>query len=154
MHLRLDTDVLEIQSHQEELKVRISELERSLALYRSRNSVVELKASLCKIEEMKKRIEELEYVLQSCEHRIEFLEGNEERWKEQLYHSQNQIQNRDYIMGRAVAQIQKVDDQLQTMAMQANVLSVKYELESDQGQELASLLKEVKALSIKAKPYL
>ncbi|MBA0633654.1 hypothetical protein Godav_025979 [Gossypium davidsonii] len=73
--------------YQEELKARIAELERSLALYRSPNSVVELKPSLCKIEEMKKRIKELEYALQSCEHRIEFLEGNEERWKEQHYHS-------------------------------------------------------------------
>ncbi|MBA0755484.1 hypothetical protein Gogos_020969 [Gossypium gossypioides] len=154
VHLRLDADALEIQNHQEERKARIVELKISLALYRSRNSLVELKASLCKIEEMKKRIEELEYALQSCGQRIEFLEGNEERWKEQLYHSQNQIQNRDYIMGRAVAQIREVADHLQTMAMQATILSVKYELKSDRGQELASLLKEVKTLSIKAKPYL
>ncbi|MBA0637466.1 hypothetical protein Godav_028869, partial [Gossypium davidsonii] len=80
--------MLETQNHQAEMKARIAELERSLTLYRSRNSVVELKASLSKIEEMKKRIEELEYALQSCEHRIEFLEGNEEHWKEQIYHSQ------------------------------------------------------------------
>ncbi|MBA0753762.1 hypothetical protein Gogos_022421 [Gossypium gossypioides] len=60
--------MLEIQNHQAELKARIAELERSLALYRSHNSMLELKASLCKIEEMKKRIEELEYALQSCEH--------------------------------------------------------------------------------------
>ncbi|MFQ6646016.1 hypothetical protein Gotur_020525, partial [Gossypium turneri] len=136
--------MLETQNHQAELKAKIAELERSLALYRSRNSVVELKVSLCKIEEMKKRIEKLEYALQSCEHRIEFLEGNEEHWKEQLCHLQNQIQNRDYIMGKAVAQIQKVANYLQTMAMQADVLSIKYELELDRGQELASLLKEVK----------
>ncbi|MBA0635714.1 hypothetical protein Godav_021897 [Gossypium davidsonii] len=113
-----------------------------------------LKASLCKIEEMKKRIEELEYALQSCEHKIKFLEGSEERWKEQLYHSQSQIQNRDFIMGRAMAQVREVVDHLQIMAIQADVLSVKYVLESDRGQELASLLKEIKALSIRAKPYL
>ncbi|MBA0636081.1 hypothetical protein Godav_024616 [Gossypium davidsonii] len=114
----------------------------------------EIKGKLCKIEEMKKRMEELEYALQGCGQRIEFLEGNEERWREQLYHSQNQIQDRDYIMGKAVSQIREVANYLQTMAIQANVLSTKYELESDRGQELASLLKEVKTLSIKAKPYL
>ncbi|MBA0755944.1 hypothetical protein Gogos_020083 [Gossypium gossypioides] len=34
---------------------------------------------------MKRRIEELEVTLQSCEIRIEFLEANEERQKEQLH---------------------------------------------------------------------
>ncbi|MFQ6659906.1 hypothetical protein Gotur_028621 [Gossypium turneri] len=106
--------MLEIQHHQVELKARIAELERSLTLYRSRNSVVELKTSLCKIKEMKKKIEELE----------------------------------------AVSQIREVANHLQTMAIQADVLSTKYELESDRGRELASLLKEVKTLSIRAKPYL
>ncbi|MBA0881474.1 hypothetical protein Goshw_025497 [Gossypium schwendimanii] len=37
---------------------------------------------------------------------------------------------------------------------EADTLSVKYELESDWGQELASLLKKIKVLSIRAKPYL
>ncbi|MFQ6624211.1 hypothetical protein Gotur_003636 [Gossypium turneri] len=83
--------MLETQNHQAELKARVAELKRSLNLYRSRNSVVELKASLNKIEEMKRRIEELECALQGCGQRIKFLEGNEERWREQLYHSQNQI---------------------------------------------------------------
>ena len=57
-------------------------------------------------------------------------------------------------MGKAGSQIREAANHLQTMAIQADVLSVKYELESDQGQELTSLLKEVKTLSIKAKPYL
>ncbi|XP_040951544.1 tropomyosin-like [Gossypium hirsutum] len=143
-------EIQEERNKADQLKARIVELERSLARYRGRNSMIELKASLCKIEEMKKRIEELENTLQNCGQRIEFLEGNEEHWKEQLYHSQNQIQNGDYIMDKAMAQIGEVADHLQTMAIQADVLSVKYELESDRGQELASLLKEVKALSIRA----
>ncbi len=143
--------MLETQNYQADLKARIAKLERSLTAYRSSNSVVELKTSLYKIEELKKRIEELEYTLQGCRQRIESLEGNEERWREQLHHSQNQIQNRDYVMGRAIAQVREVADHLQTMAIQADVLSVKYELESDRGQELASLLKEVRALSIRAK---
>ncbi|MFQ6659079.1 hypothetical protein Gotur_028107 [Gossypium turneri] len=45
-------------------------------------------------------------------------------------------------MGEAVSQIREVANHLQTMAIQADVLSTKYELESDRGQELASLLKE------------
>ncbi|XP_012468906.1 uncharacterized protein LOC105786989 [Gossypium raimondii] len=144
----------ETQVYQADLKARITELEKSLAAYRSHNFVVELRTSLCKIEELKKRIEELEYTLQGCRQRIESLEGNEERWREQLHHSQNQIQNRDYIIGRAIAQVREVADHLQIMAVQADVLSVKYELELDRGQDLASLLKEVRALSIRAKRYL
>ncbi|MFQ6663865.1 hypothetical protein Gotur_031198 [Gossypium turneri] len=57
-------------------------------------------------------------------------------------------------MGEAVAQIREVADHLQTLAILADVLSVKYELESDRGQELASLLRKVKTLSIRAKSYL
>ncbi|MBA0789301.1 hypothetical protein Gotri_026142, partial [Gossypium trilobum] len=82
---------------------------------------------------MKKRIEELETTLQNCEIRIE---------------------NMDHIMGEAVVQIREVADHLQTLAMQANTLSVKYELESDQGQELVSLLRKIRVLSIRAKPYM
>ncbi|MBA0754178.1 hypothetical protein Gogos_020176 [Gossypium gossypioides] len=124
----LERRVLETQSHKKELKDRVAELEKSLFQYRNRNSAVELRASLNKIEEMKGKIEELEFTLQNCELRVELLEVNEERWNEQLH--------------------------LQTLVMQANMLSVKYELESDRGQELALLLRKVKILSIRAKPYL
>ncbi|MBA0612794.1 hypothetical protein Godav_013354 [Gossypium davidsonii] len=44
-----------------------------------------LGASLSKIEEMKRRVEELEAALQNCETRIELLEASEERQKEQLH---------------------------------------------------------------------
>ncbi|MFQ6655606.1 hypothetical protein Gotur_026087 [Gossypium turneri] len=43
---------------------------------------MELRASLDKIEQMKRRMEELEVALQGCEMRIEFLEANEGRQKE------------------------------------------------------------------------
>ncbi|KAA3477618.1 myosin heavy chain-like [Gossypium australe] len=49
-----------------------------------------------------------------------------EQWKEQLHHSQ----------------------------VQADMLSLKYESELDRGQELARLLRKVKALSIRAKLYI
>ncbi|MBA0787322.1 hypothetical protein Gotri_025891 [Gossypium trilobum] len=48
----------------------------------------------------------------------------------------------------------KVTDYLQTLAVQVDILSVKYELESDWGQDLASLLRKIKALSVRAKPYM
>ncbi|MFQ6665180.1 hypothetical protein Gotur_032011, partial [Gossypium turneri] len=108
----LEKNLLECQNEEARLKDRVAELERSLHLYRSRNSVIELKVSLNKIEELKKKIEELEDALQSSELREELLER-----------------------------------------LQADVLSLKYESESSRGRELAWLLRRVKALSIKAKPY-
>ncbi|MFQ6622650.1 hypothetical protein Gotur_001910, partial [Gossypium turneri] len=72
---------------------------------------MELRASLSKIEEMKERIEELESALQNC--RIEYLKTNEDRQNEQLHHLQNQVRNRDHIMGEAVVQIRGVADHLQ-----------------------------------------
>ncbi|MBA0880511.1 hypothetical protein Goshw_024824, partial [Gossypium schwendimanii] len=39
-------------------------------------------------------------------------------------------------MGEALTQVREVADRLLTLAAQADVISVKYELESDRGQEL------------------
>ncbi|XP_012461492.1 uncharacterized protein LOC105781502 [Gossypium raimondii] len=116
-----------------ELKDRVAELERSLHQYQNQNFAMELRASLSKIEEMKGRIEELESALRNCEIRIEYLEANEGRQNKQLHHFQNQVRNRDHIMGEVVAQIREVADHLQTLAVQADTLSVKYELESNPG---------------------
>ncbi|MBA0630914.1 hypothetical protein Godav_002963 [Gossypium davidsonii] len=116
--------------------------------------VVPSELEIIKIEEMKNRIEELEIALRNCEVRIEYLEANKGRQNEQLHYFKNQVRNRDHVMGEAVVQIREVADHLQTLAVQANTLSVKYELESDRGQKLASLLKRIKDLSIRAKPYL
>ncbi|MFQ6634449.1 hypothetical protein Gotur_012347 [Gossypium turneri] len=73
---------------------------------------MELRASLSKIEEMKERIEELEMALRNCDIRIEYLEANEDRQNEQLHYFQNQVRNRDHIMGEAVVQIREVADHL------------------------------------------
>ncbi|MBA0867469.1 hypothetical protein Goshw_000102 [Gossypium schwendimanii] len=86
-----------------------------------------------KIEEMKERIGDLETILQNCEIQIEYLEANEDRQNEQLHYFQNQVRNRDHIMEEAVVQIREVADYLQTLVVQADTLSVKYELESNQG---------------------
>ncbi|MFQ6657643.1 hypothetical protein Gotur_027233 [Gossypium turneri] len=150
----LEKSLSESQREKGELKDRVVKLEGSLRQHRSRNSVVELKSSLSKIEEMKGKIEGLEAALQNCEVRIEHLEAKEGRQNEQLHYIQNQVRDRDHVMGESVVQIREVADHLQALAVQADMLSVKYELESDQGQELASLLKKIKVLSVRAKQYL
>nr|XP_012466144.1 unnamed protein product [Gossypium raimondii] len=150
----LKRNLSENQKEKGELESRMSELEESLRRHRNQNSVMELRASLNRIEEMKERIEELEAALRNCEIRIEYLESNEDRQAEQLHYFQNQVRDRDHIMGEAVLQIREVADHLQTLAVQADVLSVKYELESSRGQELALLLKKIRVLSIRAKSYL
>ncbi|MFQ6665775.1 hypothetical protein Gotur_032391 [Gossypium turneri] len=131
----LEKSLSESQKEKGKLKDRVTELERSFYQYRNQNSVIELKASLSKIEEMKQRIEELETALQNCEIRIKHLEANENRNKEQLHYFQNQVKNRDHIMEEAVVQIREVADHVQTLAVQVDMLSVKYELESVRGQE-------------------
>ncbi|MBA0671097.1 hypothetical protein Goklo_025475, partial [Gossypium klotzschianum] len=119
-----------IKADQWEKKARVVELEKSLHQYRSLNSAIELRTSLSKIKELKGKIRELEDSLQNCKLRI---------------------RDRDYIMGDAVAQVREAADHLQTLAVQVDMLSLRYELESDRGQELAWLLRKVKALGIRAK---
>ncbi|XP_012435542.1 spindle pole body component 110-like [Gossypium raimondii] len=121
-----------------------------------RNEALEkkLKASLSKIEEIKQRIEELETALQNCENQIKHLEANENHNKEQLHYFQNQVRSKDHIMEEAVVQIREVADHVQALAVQADMLSVKYELESDRGQELVVLLRKIRMLSNRAKLYL
>ncbi|XP_012453262.1 uncharacterized protein LOC105775281 [Gossypium raimondii] len=150
----LKRSLSENQKEKGELENRVTELEGSLNRHRNRNSVIELRASLSRIEEMKERIEELEAALRNCEIRIEYLEANEDRQTEQLHYFQNQVRDRDHIMGEAVAQIREVADHLQTLVVQADTLSVKYELKSSRGKELASLLKKIRILSIRVKPYM
>ncbi|MBA0789492.1 hypothetical protein Gotri_027417, partial [Gossypium trilobum] len=63
--------LLESQNENVGLRARVAELERSQHQYRRHNSVIELKASLNKIEELKRKIEELKAALQNCELRVE-----------------------------------------------------------------------------------
>ncbi|MBA0669336.1 hypothetical protein Goklo_025224 [Gossypium klotzschianum] len=126
----LGKSLLECRNEKAELKARVAELEKSLHLYRSRNSAIELRANLKKIDELKRKIEELEDALQNSELRVELLERSNEQWQEQFHHSQSQIRDRDYIMGEAMTQVREVADHLQTLAVQADVLSLKFELES------------------------
>ncbi|KAA3486555.1 myosin heavy chain, clone 203-like protein [Gossypium australe] len=51
------------------------------------------------------------------------------------------------IMAEAVTQVQEVADHLQSLAVQAEILSLKYESESNRGRELPLLLRKVKAFT-------
>ncbi|KAA3483832.1 golgin subfamily A member 5-like [Gossypium australe] len=144
----LKKSLLESQSEKEKLRAQVAELEKSLHLHRSRNSVVELRASQNKIEEMRGKIGELETALQDSKIRVELF------WKEQLHHSREQIRNRGYIMDKAVAQIREVADHLQALAVRADALSLMYDSRSERGQSLAWLLRKVKYLGIRAKSYM
>ncbi|KAK5802847.1 hypothetical protein PVK06_030473 [Gossypium arboreum] len=151
MYLSLDVDVHRIEVEKERKEKRKIEEDRDDL--KTRNSAVELKASLDKIEEMKHNIGGLEAALQDCELRIEQLEAREEHWKGELHHFQDQVRDRGYLMGEAIVQIREVADHLHDLTVQANVLSTKYELVSDKGLELALLLDRVKTLSLKEKTY-
>ncbi|MBA0772761.1 hypothetical protein Gotri_008091 [Gossypium trilobum] len=63
----LERDLLESRNEKVGLRAQAVELERSLLQYRSRNSAIELKAMLNKIEELKRKIEEFKTTLQNCE---------------------------------------------------------------------------------------
>ncbi|MBA0641906.1 hypothetical protein Goklo_026391, partial [Gossypium klotzschianum] len=88
------------QNKRGELKAKVAELEKTLHQYRNCNSTMELRASLSKIDQMKRR---------------------------------NQVRNRDHIIGETMAQIREVADYLRILTVQADILSVKYELKSDWG---------------------
>ncbi|KAA3465164.1 227 kDa spindle and centromere-associated protein-like protein [Gossypium australe] len=150
----LEKDLTESLNESIKLKNRITELGRTLHHYQSRNVAIELRSSLNRIEEMKSRVEELEAALHSYELRIELLEAKEECGKEGIHHSHNQIRSRNYLISEAIVQIKEVADYLQTLAAQADVLSVKYELQPHHNQELISLLNRIKTLGLRAKAYL
>ncbi|MFQ6657956.1 hypothetical protein Gotur_027431, partial [Gossypium turneri] len=98
---------------------------------------------------MKRTVEELEMVLQNCEVKIKYPEASEDHQNKQLHYFHDQVATRDHIMREAMVQIQEVAEHLQTLAVQADILSLKFELESNWGQKLASLLREIKVLSIR-----
>ncbi|MBA0854751.1 hypothetical protein Goshw_004481 [Gossypium schwendimanii] len=119
----------------QEEKKKVDKWERRFQEVQTQNEA--LKKSLSENQKEKgelknrERIEELKAALRNCEIRIEYFEANEDRQNEHLHYFQNQ-----------------------TLAVQVDTLSVKYELESSRGKELASLLKKIRVLSIRAKPYM
>ncbi|MBA0728108.1 hypothetical protein Golax_001040, partial [Gossypium laxum] len=84
----LKRDLLESQDEKVGLRAWVAKLKRSLHQHRSCNFAIELIASLTKIKELKRKIEELEATLQNCELRVELLETKNEHSKELLQRSQ------------------------------------------------------------------
>ncbi|MBA0614922.1 hypothetical protein Godav_015137, partial [Gossypium davidsonii] len=138
MSLRLDADVQKLEA--ERLRKRKAMAEEDLDSLKIDYKKLRLSMRTVRLG----KTSEQWPVLQNYEIRIEFLKANEDRQNEQLHYFQNQVRDRDHIMGEAVVQIREVVDHLQTLAVQADVLSVKYELESSRGQELASLLRKIR----------
>ncbi|MFQ6659472.1 hypothetical protein Gotur_028369 [Gossypium turneri] len=62
-----DQSLLECRNEKAGLKAKVAELEKSLHSYRSRNSTIELRASLNKIKELKGKMGELEDALHNSE---------------------------------------------------------------------------------------
>ncbi|KAA3487916.1 myosin heavy chain, clone 203-like protein [Gossypium australe] len=65
--------------------------------------------------------------------------------------SEEQVRDRNHVMSEALAQVREIVDHLQTLTVQADILSLEYESESDQSRELAWLLGKYEVLSVKAK---
>ncbi|KAL1156500.1 hypothetical protein V6Z11_A08G096200 [Gossypium hirsutum] len=150
MCLSLDVDVqkMEVEKVKKE-KRKVEEDRDDLKTHYKK-----AQASLDKIEEMKHHIGGLETALQDCELRIEQLEAREDQWKGELHHLQDQVGDRDYVMGEALVQIREVAEHLQELAIQARTLSMMYESSSDKGRELALLLDRVRTLGLREKVYL
>ncbi|GMI78181.1 hypothetical protein HRI_001487400 [Hibiscus trionum] len=112
------------------LRGRVGELEGSLQRYRSRNHTAELKASRQENENMKRQ------------------------WQARLDQSQDRVRDRDSVMAEALVQVREVAEHLQTLAVQADVLSLQTESESDRGKKLAWLFRKIRILGVKAKQYM
>ncbi|KAG8492475.1 hypothetical protein CXB51_009550 [Gossypium anomalum] len=104
--------------------------------------------------ELERKVKDLEVALQESKLRIKQLEMQEDYLKGELYQSRGQINERDHVMGEAIAQIREVAKYVQDLAVRADVLSMMYGSSSDIGKELALLLDRVKTLGIRAKAYL
>ncbi|GMI83940.1 hypothetical protein HRI_002063300 [Hibiscus trionum] len=140
------------------LRGRVGELEGSLQRYRSRNHAAELKASRQENENMKKWVEDLEAALETCQGQIKNFEEvqswNNQQWQARLDQSQNRVRDRDRVMAEALVQVREVAKHLQTLAIQADVLSLQTESESDRDNKLAWLFRKIKIIGVKAKQYM
>ncbi|GMJ08924.1 hypothetical protein HRI_004561600 [Hibiscus trionum] len=79
---------------------------------------------------------------------------NNQQWQARLDQSQDRVRDRDRVMAEALVQIREVTEHLQTLAVQADVLSLQTESESDRVKKLAWLFRKIKILDVKAKQYM
>ncbi|KAG8498387.1 hypothetical protein CXB51_006637 [Gossypium anomalum] len=119
---------LALKEENKGLKSKITELGRSLRWHRNHDSTVKLK-------ELKRKVEDLETVLQEGKLRIEQLETQGDYLKGELHQSRGQVRERDHVMGEAIAQIREVAEYVQDLAVRADVLSLMCGSSSDIGRE-------------------
>ncbi|GMI63550.1 hypothetical protein HRI_000024300 [Hibiscus trionum] len=126
--------------------------------YHSQNHTVELKASRHENENMKKHVEDLEAALETCQGQIKNFEEvqswNNQQWQARLDQSQDRVRDRDCVMAEALVHVREVAEHLQTLAVQADVLSLQTESESGRGKKLVWLFRKIKILGVKAKQYM
>ncbi|KAG8472687.1 hypothetical protein CXB51_034619 [Gossypium anomalum] len=138
---------LALEEENKGLKSKVTELGRSLRWHHSHDSTVELK-------ELKSKVDDLEVALHDGELWVEQLKAQEDYLKGELHQAREQVEERDYVIGEAIAQIREFAEYVQDLAIQADVLSLMYLSSSDVGRELTLLLDRVKALGLRAKAYL
>ncbi|XP_040932030.1 G kinase-anchoring protein 1-like [Gossypium hirsutum] len=98
-------EVQEERAKAEYWEKKFQEIQSRNQALEKENQGLKTKASLDKIEEMKHNIGGLEAALQNCELQIEQLKAREEHWTGELHHFQDQVRDRDYLMGEAIVQI-------------------------------------------------
>ncbi|GMI64732.1 hypothetical protein HRI_000142500 [Hibiscus trionum] len=154
----MEEELFRNRAENQSLRGRVSELEGSLQRYRSRNHTAELKASRQENENMKRQVEDLEAALETCRGQINSFEEvqswNNQQWQARLDQSQDRVRDRDRVMAEALVQVREVTEHLQTLAVQADVLSLQTESESDKGKKLAWLFRKIKILGVKSKQYM
>ncbi|MBA0861336.1 hypothetical protein Goshw_026949 [Gossypium schwendimanii] len=95
-----------------EEKIRVDQWENKFQATQVRENTLKRDLLESRNEKLKEKIKEFEATLQNCELRVEFLEMNNEHWKEQLQRSQGKIRDRDHIMGEVVTQVREAADHL------------------------------------------
>ncbi|MBA0729677.1 hypothetical protein Golax_025737 [Gossypium laxum] len=132
-----ELDSLKMDYKKLHLSMRTTGLEKNLEQWR-----VEIREERDKsdwIEEIKSKIEGLEAVLQSCEVRIEHLETKKGRQNEQLHYFQNQVRNRDHVMGEAVVQIrekERIKERALWLMLKRKVMMDPYILQADASRSM------------------
>ncbi|MBA0654233.1 hypothetical protein Goklo_021287 [Gossypium klotzschianum] len=107
MHLRLDVDVQTLETEKlRKWKNKAEEDLDSLRIdYKKLQSSMKTVGLRKTSEQWRQEIREEKIKADSCEIRIELLEAGKDRQKEQVHFFQNQVTNKDHIMGEAMAQI-------------------------------------------------
>ncbi|KAL4363784.1 hypothetical protein GQ457_04G023920 [Hibiscus cannabinus] len=125
--LALEQELTKHRAENVNLRGHVIELEESLQEYRDQSSTVNEENEL-----LRSQIDDMEAALQDCQGQIanfeEIRKCDDLHWQAKLERSQSQVEERDRSMIQAVAQVREVADHLQTLAVQADLLSLKLRL--------------------------